>query len=1041
MARPASLLCLALIAGLLAPTSSGAGESLREPATVPEADLLGSATVVNASVRGLTVHISLQSPVVRSQGGTTCRQLVVPSSNAGRFARPVDEVRLGWLVGVPDPAVARIVGHQVVERRYQLEKLCPPAAPDPRWVCELDGRCTVLRAERPPASSRIVSLTDAGSLRRQRLMRLAIRPAHRLDDHTISWLERATVTITYGVAWTLPAGGVQEPESPFATLSRQLLLNGRWLELQAEHRPQPQSESEELPSGPTTVTISTPRPSPAETNEEPAARHPKVGLPQGGRQLTNTATADPDPLQVGRSQGAATGRAEEAADLPALKIIVAEDGPVAIRGADLAAAGWPLAVLQPDRLSLSANGKPQAILVDSGVDGSFDAVDQIIFHGRAMNSEYSTENVYWLTAQESGPRFGTRLARPGQNWPVATWHPVLARFERDTVYYLSMHWQDGDDRWMWGGALGPGERITHSLELGSLAPETSLPGRLQVTVQGYTDDERVSPDHRATVWLNGHLIGEAEFDGLGSHRLAFDVRPGVLRQGRNHFTLANAPVTRAKVNQFFLNYVEIEYAGGFRASNDHIQFRAPTPGRLEFSLEGFTGAGIAVDDVTNPAQPVRLSGTEVSQAPDGSFTLRFATSADASSRFEAYLLTRAATPKHIVADEPSTWRSPDQAADYIIISHPSFIHELEPLVTHRRSQGLHVAVVSIDDIYDEFSHGVFDPRAIREFLRYASQNWRPPPPTYVLLVGEANLDYRHCMASGPPNFVPQMQVNLESGPAGSSDTWFAALDEDPLPDMLAGRISVSRAEELRRVVAKVLAYERGDYEPWRRTALWVADDEPAFDRATDEFVELLRPAYETRAFYASRFPRDGDLAAAIRGAIEDGVAVVGYVGHGNVDTWGPWPGGGRILQNRDIERLTNGPRFPILLAATCMNGWVSHPQRSVALAELWLTHGAGGGIAAWASSGLESLSAEAALLRPFLAGIRDPESQTIGALTLQAMAQAWAADETLGDTLRQYTLLGDPALRFSTSWPAAKTPQPIGPRERSYCHLPLVSVN
>ena len=51
-------------------------------------------------------------------------------------------------------------------------------------------------------------------------------------------------------------------------------------------------------------------------------------------------------------------------------------------------------------------------------------------------------------------------------------------------------------------------------------------------------------------------------------------------------------------------------------------------------------------------------------------------------------------------------------------------------------------VVDIDDIYNEFSDGLFNPFAIQKFLRYAYNNWQQPTPTYVLLVGDAHYDYK-----------------------------------------------------------------------------------------------------------------------------------------------------------------------------------------------------------------------------------------------------------------------------------------------------------
>ncbi len=945
-----------------------------------------SLTVERWSDTGLTVKVSLPPPhlVERASAGGTCRELHLDPGPGPAPSEAGEQASFGWLLGVPTPNGAHIQSVQITERRYDLASPCAPATLVPQRVQELDGRWVALPGWRPQPPGEAITLTPAGQLRGQPLMRLGVQPVRRMSSRTLFVLDKARVVIGYRSAWPPRTPWGIEPGSPFATVVRARLLNGPWLVARASERPTPSPEALSAPFG------------------------------------------------AGRDQPAI------AADPEALKLVVAADGPVALRGADLAAAGWPLSAVDPGRLSLRSGGRPQAMYVEAGADGRLDPDDQLLFHGRAMTGEYTVENVYWLTADGAGWRMESRRAEPDRGWPAASWHPMVAQFERDTVYYLSMHWRDGDDRWMWGRALGPGDRITRELVVGSLAAVQVSAARLHVTLQGCTDDERLSPDHRAQVWLNDRSLGQTAFEGLGRHDLIFEVPPGVVQEGPNRFALANEPVPGALLNQFYLNRIALEYAAGFRARQDRLRFRAPAAGRWEFQLAGFSRPDIVVDDITEPSRPVRLLGTEIRRNNDG-FGLRFASVTDGSTQFEAYVPSEAGRPRRIVPNEPSSWRTADVGADVVIISHPTFLPELDRLVAHRRSQGLRVAVVNIHDVYDEFSDGIFDPRAIRQFLRHATAHWQPPAPAYVLLVGEANLDYRRGYDIGPPNFVPQMQVDLDAGPAGSSDTWFAMLDDDPLPDILLGRISVSNPAELRAVVDKILDYERQGQEAWRRASIWVADDEAPFEALSDELAALRNLAYPQRQFYAGRFPRDEDLTGAILAAIHEGAGLVGYAGHGNVDTWGPWPGGGRILQNRDIASLANGQRLPILVAATCMNGWVSHPSRPVALAELWLTHPSGGGIAAWASSGLEPLAAEAALLRPFVAGLGEAEHTTLGSLTLMAMAQAWAANPALADTLRQITLLGDPALRIDGPLSARATPPASADPRRCFGYLPALA--
>jgi hypothetical protein len=89
-----------------------------------------------------------------------------------------------------------------------------------------------------------------------------------------------------------------------------------------------------------------------------------------------------------------------------------------------------------------------------------------------------------------------------------------------------------------------------------------------------------------------------------------------------------------------------------------------------------------------------------------------------------------------------------QGADYIIITHADFIEPAQRLADYRRTQGYRTAVVRVDDVYDEFNHGIYDPRAIRAFVHYAYHHWQKPAPLFLLLFGDStNLMTKRSLAT------------------------------------------------------------------------------------------------------------------------------------------------------------------------------------------------------------------------------------------------------------------------------------------------------
>ena len=122
-----------------------------------------------------------------------------------------------------------------------------------------------------------------------------------------------------------------------------------------------------------------------------------------------------------------------------------------------------------------------------------------------------------------------------------------------------------------------------------------------------------------------------------------------------------------------------------------------------------------------------------------------------------------------------------------------FMESLAPLKTHRESQGFSVALIDVEDIYDEFSYGTKTPQAIKDFLTRASTSWQTPP-RFVLLVGDASFDPRNYLGLGNQDFLPTKLLDTAYMETASDD-WFVDFNGDGLPDMAVGRLPVQTAEE------------------------------------------------------------------------------------------------------------------------------------------------------------------------------------------------------------------------------------------------------
>ena len=143
---------------------------------------------------------------------------------------------------------------------------------------------------------------------------------------------------------------------------------------------------------------------------------------------------------------------------------------------------------------------------------------------------------------------------------------------------------------------------------------------------------------------------------------------------------------------------------------------------------------------------------------------------------------------------------------------------MQPLLEHHTDQGLRVAKVDVQDIYDAYSGGLVDPEAIRSFLAYAYRNWNggggltkpPAPPKYVLLVGDGHYDFKGVTRTGLLNLIPPYLIRIDPRIGETAaDNRYVSVDgpSDFMPDMAIGRIPAQTSADVTAVVDKIIAYE------------------------------------------------------------------------------------------------------------------------------------------------------------------------------------------------------------------------------------------
>ena len=673
------------------------------------------------------------------------------------------------------------------------------------------------------------------------------------------------------------------------------------------------------------------------------------------------------------------------AAMPGLKLSVREDGWYRVTQAEIVGAGFN-ANADLRYLQLYEDGIEIPFRINSTRNsGPLRAGDSIEFYGVPLQTLSTDTRDYWLVAGNvPGKRIKTQTSinvNTGQVFSESFEQTVEIR-ER-LLYFSGL--LNGDTSNFFGQVINskPVEQKLFVRHLYSVTPSHS---RLEVALQGVTWQ-----DHVVSVLVNGLEVGSVSFSGPAHKVVEFSLSPGVLREGENTVTFVRR---NGDMDISLVDYVRLTYPHTFQADDDYLQFDLAGSARVS----GFSNPRVYLLDITEPHN-VRMHSQKTEKAVDGySITIQ----TNQTRTFVALSDQRVRQVAAISFNRPSNWYANVKGADFLIITHRDLIGSVEPLGHLRRREGMTVAVVDVQDIFDEFSYGAPGPGAIRDFLSWTQANWERAP-RFVLLVGDGSFDPRnHLGSTGDPHLVPSPLIDtalLET----ASDDWFVDFDNDGLGEMSLGRLPARTAREADRMVSRIVNYVPGNTVP---KVLMVADRSDTnasfnFEVASDELAALVPSSLEVQRIYRGNHAPSVVRDEIISG-INQGAQVVNFIGHGSVEVWT----GESIFSTSDTADLTNGDRLPLVLMMTCLNGLYQNPLRE-SLAESLVRSETGGAIAVWSSSGMTPPSPQLGMSRVLFNDLFGSQPLRLG----EAIRNAKRGTRGL-DVRRTWMLFGDPTMRI-----------------------------
>ncbi len=620
-----------------------------------------------------------------------------------------------------------------------------------------------------------------------------------------------------------------------------------------------------------------------------------------------------------------------------------------------------------------------AIIIIGESDGKFDANDYILFYGRGVDfweynknlgkitrnkHFYSKQNYYWLTfGGIQGKRMETQssIDSPPDHIQNTT---------------IAFKFRDEDNQNLMGSGLlyvgddysNVSKSKTYTNTLNNLLPDSSINYTFQF-VNGSRTRALLTIDENNNRIFNELLIGPSttwidyRYGALTRKFISFK---GTLPDSRSVLKFTFTPPTIS--DRGHLDFFEIQYYQNLSPTeNELIFFSKFSDGITEYQSGSFSvSSDIKVFNISDFSN-VKLVNAEINAA-----SFKFKSIEDSVvSKYYALHVNKYKAPVNGKKMYNSNIRGISPGAKYIIITDKQFSEQVERLKNYRTSEAklkVSTQVVFMDELLNEFSCGMLDPTAIRDFLMFAYQTWEIKPE-YVLLFGDGDYDYFNLEGKGL-NFIPTFQTvesmyEINSYPF--DDFYSRISGDDRRADLAIGRLSITNQDEAEHMVDKIITYEtKLDKGLWRNKISLLADDGLAGfknGRVTDDGSIHTRQSerlsfnyipenFQENKIYLSNYKtintgsgrRKPDCNAAIIEAMNNGTLLFNYIGHGNPDVWAHE----RVFErNASIPQLRNKEYF-FLTAATCDFGKYDDPNLQSASEEMILMEDAGmiGGLTA-----------------------------------------------------------------------------------------------
>lgn len=267
------------------------------------------------------------------------------------------------------------------------------------------------------------------------------------------------------------------------------------------------------------------------------------------------------------------------------------------------------------------------------------------------------------------------------------------------------------------------------------------------------------------------------------------------------------------------------------------------------------------------------------------------------------------------------YNAPEVKNNLLVIAYDDFYDTTKALVNWKRKIGFDVDFKKLSEIVSGNEDAEY---AIQNYI---GQKYQAGELTHVMFIGD--IEHIPCKSG------------LYEG-ANSDNMYVKLAGADNIPDAFTSRISVKNNTQLAAIIAKTIKYEK---EPqagaaWYKQGLAIASNQgnpKDYERAEElntalendlGFTHIAR-CYEPEYYGTSHGYNDDK--SVIFDAVNQGVSMINYIGHGSEYSWVT-----SGFNTSDAGNVDNGMKLPVIWSVACVNGAL---QKDTCFAESWIRSG------------------------------------------------------------------------------------------------------